>query len=74
MNIITENRHNEYGCLMALPPIEYCYKMIDLAKKIIPVNNLYIDSDDSNIIGFVVTPLDGATASVNFAFTWREVY
>lgn len=33
-----------------------------------------IDSNDSNIIAFVVTPLDGATASVNFAFTWREVY
>ena len=33
-----------------------------------------IDSNNSNIIGFVVTPLDGATASVNFAFTWREVY
>jgi hypothetical protein len=48
--MITENRINEYGCLMALPPIEYCYKMIDLAKRIIPVNNLYIDSDDSSIV------------------------
>jgi hypothetical protein len=33
-----------------------------------------IDSTGSNLIGVVVTPLDGATASVNAAFSWREVY
>jgi hypothetical protein len=33
-----------------------------------------IDSNNSNIIGVVVTPLDGATASVNSSFSWREVY
>ena len=42
------------------------------AKKTFLAQN--IDSNNSNIIAFVVTPLDGATASVNFAFTWREVY
>ena len=48
MELLKENRINEYGCLMALPPIEYCYKMIDFAKNIIPVNNLYIDKNDSS--------------------------
>jgi hypothetical protein len=33
-----------------------------------------IDATDSNVFAFVVTPLDGATASVNMAFDWREVY
>lgn len=33
-----------------------------------------IDSNNSNMIGVIVTPLDGATASIHAAFSWREVY
>ncbi len=46
MSMLTENRINEYGCLMALPPIEYGYKMVNLAKRIIPSKNLYTDPND----------------------------
>ncbi len=42
------NITNKYGCLMALPPIEHCHKIVDFAKKIIPVNILYTDSNDSS--------------------------
>ena len=42
------------------------------AKKTFIAQN--IDSTGSNLIGVVVTPLDGATASVNAAFSWREVF
>ena len=42
------------------------------AKKTFIAQN--IDSTGSNFIGVVVTPLDGATASVNAAFSWREVF
>jgi hypothetical protein len=42
------------------------------AKKTFITQN--IDSDGSNLIGVVVTPLYGATASINAAFSWREVY
>ena len=41
--ILSENRITEYGCLMALPPIDYGYKMVNLAKRLIPVKNLYTD-------------------------------
>jgi hypothetical protein len=50
--IITENRHVEYGCLMALPPIEYCQKMVNLAKTIIPSKNLYTDPNDPRSYGY----------------------
>ena len=46
MSILTENRIHEYGCLMTLPPINYGYKMVNLAKKIIPTKNLYTDPND----------------------------
>ena len=42
------------------------------AKKTFIAQN--IDSNGSNIFGIIVTPLDGATASINFAFSWREVF
>lgn len=44
--MLTENRIIEYGCLMALPPIDYGYKMVNLAKRLIPVKNLYTDPND----------------------------
>ena len=42
------------------------------AKKTFIAQN--IDSTGSNIIGIVVTPLDGATASVKSSFSWREIF
>jgi hypothetical protein len=42
------------------------------AKKTFIAQN--IDSTGSNIIGVVVTPLDGATASVKSSFSWREIF
>ena len=46
--ILSENRITEYGCLMALPPIDYGYKMVNLAKRLIPVKNLYTDPNDTS--------------------------
>jgi hypothetical protein len=33
-----------------------------------------IGSTDSNVMALIITPLDGATASINMGVTWREIY
>ncbi len=47
MNLITENRHNEFGCLMAMVEPTRGPHIIKFGKTVIPSQILYIDPNDS---------------------------